>query len=368
MHTVTFFPLGNADTCLFELSNGKFMLFDYAHMRDPNDKDDKRIDLASTLMKKLEAADRSHFDVVAFTHADDDHIHGMSEFFYLEHASKYQGKGRVRISELWVPAAVILEDGLDDEARILRTEARYRLRQGKGIRVFSRPNRLEEWLKAANLNPGDRSHLITDAGLLIPGISKEVDGLEFFVHSPFAETSEGSIEDRNEGALVFHVTFVIEGTETKMFVIGDTLQEVLSELVSITRARNRDERLEWDIYDIPHHCSYLALNSEKGKKITIPNPEVKWLLDQGRERCLIVASSETIPSEETKMPPHFQAAACYRQVAAEKNGEFKVTMEHPNTGNPEPIIITIGKNGHTLLKRQSGPYIIASGQPAPRAG
>ena len=56
MHTATFYPLGNADTCLIELEKGKKMLFDYANMRDPDDESDKRVDVASELRNVLEAA------------------------------------------------------------------------------------------------------------------------------------------------------------------------------------------------------------------------------------------------------------------------------------------------------------------------
>lgn len=146
MHTIRFYPLGNADTCLFELSGGKMLLFDYANRGNQNDEKEKRIDLPTSIRERLSALKKSEFDVVAFTHADDDHIHGSSEFFYLEHAEKYQSKERVKIKDLWVSAAMIVEEGVDDEARILRAEARYRFKQGKGIRVFSRPEPLREWL------------------------------------------------------------------------------------------------------------------------------------------------------------------------------------------------------------------------------
>jgi hypothetical protein len=38
--------------------------------------------------------------------------HGDS--FWLEHALKYQGEGRIKIREPWVPTATILEDGCED--------------------------------------------------------------------------------------------------------------------------------------------------------------------------------------------------------------------------------------------------------------
>ena len=123
MHKLTFYPLGNADCTLIGLDNGQNILFDYADMGDPSDDEDRRINLPSSLREDLEAEDKDFYDVVAFTHADDDHIHGFSEFFYLEHAAKYQDDDRIKINDLWVPAWVILESGLTGEARMLRREA-----------------------------------------------------------------------------------------------------------------------------------------------------------------------------------------------------------------------------------------------------
>ena len=104
MHKITFFPLGNADCCRIDTSNGKIFLFDYANRRDPKDNQDKRIDLFAELKKDLQAAKRDSYDVVAFTHLDDDHICGAPDFFFLEHAEKYQSKDRAKIGQMWVPA------------------------------------------------------------------------------------------------------------------------------------------------------------------------------------------------------------------------------------------------------------------------
>jgi len=98
---------------------------------------------------------RAEVDVLALTHGDDDHIRNSTEFFELRHAVKYQGNGRIKVKELWVPAAMILEEGTNDqqtnEVIIWRQEARHRLREGKGIRVFSRPDKLKAgWKKTAS--------------------------------------------------------------------------------------------------------------------------------------------------------------------------------------------------------------------------
>src|SRR5580700_4552052 len=100
MHKITFFPLGNADSCRIDLSGGERILFDYAAVKDVDDDTDKRIDLPTALREDLEADSKDYYDVVAFTHLDDDHIHGASEFFHLQHAQKYQGEDRIKINTL----------------------------------------------------------------------------------------------------------------------------------------------------------------------------------------------------------------------------------------------------------------------------
>ena len=120
MHVVRFFPIGNADTCLIELENGRRALFDFADMRNPDDQYDLRCDLEKELRDCLDGA--KSIDVVAFTHLDTDHCSRAKEVFHLEHAKKYQGGDRIKIETMWVPATAILEEGVKDQARTLRTE------------------------------------------------------------------------------------------------------------------------------------------------------------------------------------------------------------------------------------------------------
>lgn len=317
MPKLTFFPLGNADCCLCDLNNGKKMLFDYAATRCGDDKNDKRIDLPKALRDDLNAAERDYYDVVAFSHLDLDHIKGASEFFYLEHSSKFQSKDRIKINELWVPAAVIVEDkdSLGEEHSIIQAEARYRLRNRRGIRVFSRPELLRDWLAKQGMKLDDLRNLITDAGQLVPGFSLSDDGVEFFVHSPFAKRiNECEVVDRNSDSLVLQATFDYNGTQTKLILGADTPHEIWTEIVDITRAHKRDERLEWDVFKLPHHCSYLSLGPEKGKEKTVPVPNVKWLFEEkGNERGIVVSTSDIIPSEDTDQPPHRQAANYHKE-------------------------------------------------------
>ena len=204
------FTLGNADTLRLDLADDRKVLVDFAAMRNGDDDDDKRCDLPTELRADLDKAGRDYFDAVCITHLDQDHCKGFGDFFWLEHAAKYQDGNRIKITELWVPAAAILEDNLKDDARIIRSEARHQLREGKGIRVFSFPERLKQWMDKEGIDFESRKHLIVDAGQTVPGYSKGgPERAEFFVHCPFAwRQDEKTVIARNEDSIVMHVTLV----------------------------------------------------------------------------------------------------------------------------------------------------------------
>lgn len=365
MHKVRFYPLGNADTTLIMLDNEKAILFDYADMLDREDKYDKRIDLPS----ELEQAVDGDFEVVAFTHADQDHINKFSEFFFLEHADKYQSDDRKKIKTLWVPASIILEPNLKDEAAILRAEARHRLKKGKGIRVFSKPEKLEEWLKSEGLSLKDRESCITGAGKIAPEFSLEEDGVEFFVHAPFVDSIDEQAYDRNNAGLVMQATFTSEDETTRLILGADVDYDIWNEIVKITKYYKRTERLNWDIFKISHHCSYLALNEDKGKDKTEPTDNVKWLFRQGNEKGYLVATCKPIPNnDDDKQPPHWQAANYYHDVEKDIKGSFIVTMEYPNKNQPKPVVIKIDSSKATHEKKNAAAVTVLTQKSSPRAG
>lgn len=330
---LNFFPLGNADTLRIDLADGRKVLIDYAAMRN-GDEDDKRCDLPAELREDLDKSGLKAFDAVCITHTDSDHCKGFGDFFWLEHAAKYQSDDRIGIEELWVPAAAILEEGLENDARIVRSEARHRLREGKGILVFSRPESLRDWMKSEGIDFESRKHLIVDAGNTVPGFKKDgPEKVEFFVHCPFGwRQDENTVIQRNEDSIVLQATFVEGGGESRLFLASDVNHETLSDIVQITKRHGNEDTLRWDIMKLPHHCSYLALGPERGAEETEPVPDVAWLFEEQRaEGAVIVSPSNPIPSKGSEadsgdQPPHRQAANYHRRITGDADGDFKVTM------------------------------------------
>lgn len=374
-HQILFYPVGNGDTSQVVLSQGRRILFDFCHRPNAESADTPEIDIKKRLKEELQAAGRDYFDVVAFTHADADHIMGSTEFFELQHAAKYQGEDRIKIRQLWVPAAMVLQSASNDhqshEFVILRQEARHRLLEGKGILVFSKPQALMDWLvpklKERGEPPTARDHLFVDAGTLVPGFTLPADGAEFFCHSPFIKHCEGGDLIRNTAALVFNVRLRAGASTFDYLEIGDAHWEDLEDIVRTTKWHKNDDRLAWDLVNIPHHCSYLSLSDEKGEKETEPKPLVKELLLAGKQDSYIVSCSKPVvdvkESYDQIQPPHIQARKAYERYLKEVKGrKFLVTMEEPNATKPEPLVfdVTAGGVSWTKMALIGAPAIVAS--------
>ncbi|KAA8686800.1 hypothetical protein [Pseudomonas caricapapayae] len=382
-HQVIFYPVGNGDTTQIVLSAGRRVLFDFCHRGTAEAPDTPEIDLKARLKADLQEINRDYFDVVAFTHADLDHIQGSTDFFELQHAKKYHGEGRIKIRELWVPAAMLLEEADKDhqgeEYVLLRQEARHRLLEGKDILVFSKPQGVADWLepllKARGEAASARDHLFIDAGTLVPGFTLAEDGVEFFCHSPFIKHCEEGDIIRNRASLIFNVRFQADGMHYDYLEVGDATWEDIEDVVATTRYHKNDDRLAWDLFNIPHHCSYLALNKDghKGERETEPKPLVKELLLQGKRDAYIVSCSKPVTdmkeSYEQIQPPHIQARNAYERYLREVGGrKFLVTMEEPNANKPEPITFEVTFAGVAWKRSTSvGATAVASSSP-PRAG
>ena len=377
MHKVIFYPVQNGDTSQIILDNGKRILFDFRHLKCGEDEDEPAIDLKAQLKEELSKEKRDYFDVLALTHGDLDHIAHSTEFFELRHTPKSQGNGRIKVNELWVPAAMLLESSTIDQRSaefvIWRREAQYRLREGRGIRVFSKPEMLETWLEKNGLTLESRRHLITNAGQIVPSFSLASDGVEFFCHSPFVKHVKDGDDLRNDASLIFQVRFEVMGVQTNYFAVGDSTCDVLEDIVRTTKLHNNEDRLEWHLFNIPHHCSHHALNPDKGEKETVPLPLVKELLLHGQPGAYIVSSSKLIDNTreayQQKQPPHIQAKNCYKRYLDCIGGRrFIVTMKEPSPRKPQPLEFHITSGGLDLdTSTSSGVNIIIS-SPAPRAG
>lgn len=337
MARITFYPLGNADSSLTEFNDDRLMLIDYYQRTEEGD-DDKRIDLEKELRKTLKKKKRDYFDIVAFSHRDNDHVGGAEKFFKMENP-QIKDSGDVEIRQMWVPAFFILEKGLDGSAEIIQKEARYRLKKAVNIRVMGHSEKLTKWIDRECDSPSDSKALVKPAGKF----AEDSPEVKIFVHSPFSAETDSKEDNPNDASMVLHVTFKEGGT--KVMFGADLKAEIWDKLIEITERKGRDEYMEWDIFKVSHHCSYLSLNTDgnEGSTKTEPLPNIDRMFKKGDSNSYLISSS--LPRDDKNEPPHIQAANYYDSL----NGDFLVTMEEPNESSPKPIEFEINDRGHRKL-------------------
>ena len=336
MSKLTFYPLGNADSSLIEFDDGRFMVNDY-YRPESFDNDDKRIDMSEELQKVLDSKDRDYFDIVAFSHRDNDHVGGAEKYFKMENPN-ISNSGNVEIREMWIPAFFILETGLEGSAKILQKEARYRLKKAEKIQVMGSSENLTKWIDDNCDDPAMSKTLIVPAGQYVENSSE----VKIFVHSPFSSETDSEEDNPNDASMVLHMTF--NTSDTKVMFGADLKSKIWDKLIEITESHDNDGHLEWDIFKISHHCSYTALNQDDiGETETEPTEMIKRMFEKGDSKSYLISSSW--PIDDDIEPPYKQAANYYESL----NGEFLVTMEEPNKRTPKPIEIEITKRGHRKL-------------------
>ena len=372
-HQLFQYPLGNADCTLVRTADGRLILVDCAAVAG-SEPDDLRIDLPRALREDI--GSRQEIDALVLTHLDQDHYRRVTELFRLGPSPGNQVDSRTKVRQLCVPAAAIVDEGLESaEARVIQQEARSRLRQGSGIRVISCPRTLVRWMRREGLNPKDREHLITHAGTCLPEFSLARDGLEVFVHAPFADAAESKSEiERNETSVVLHLTFSVGGCTTRVFLAADVECEDLARIVLNSERSGNQNRLLHNVVKLPHHLSYGSLSRDKGVNQTEPlDPITRFYEQYGQPGVILIGSSKVVEPGATDGPPHPEAVRYYESVAARKGGEFLVTMEFPTKTAPDRLILDIGPTGVSIIESRSpggirksiAPVVIVPAKPGP---
>ena len=353
---VEIFPVGSAESVWVTTPRtNRLIVLDYAHTKTEAD-DDKRIDLRQELLDRVGEGGSVAF--VSFSHADKDHLQGASDVFYLEYAQKYQGGERVKIEVMCVPARMITEsrNDLSTDARAVQSEARHRLREGKGIVVISEPDGLDQWLEDQGIDPADRKDCIATAGTLLSSFSLDEDGVEVFVHSPFSyQDDDGNRYDRNAASSVFQISVEDGGVQTaKLLFMADVDCETTADIVRATEKHGNTDRLEHDVMVVSHHGSRNSLKPEGSDEV---DPDVDRLFrEYGRSGATYVASSRPMSdkkSNDDKLPPHQDAMDYYAEIAERHGGEAIITMEHPSEDEPAPVCFSASGVGAGFVKREA---------------
>lgn len=375
-HTIKYYPVGNADCTLIKLDNGKTIIVDCQILDNLNDNNGKQVefDVKADLLKELQkdAFGRPFVDLFISTHPHDDHCKGFAGNFYRGEVSDYddkKNKDEIIIEELWITPRG-MKNNLADTAVDIRKEAKRRRDLYDGDEDFkgSRGNYLR-------IIGYDQDKEFDTRYCYVPGTTvTDVHGsylswLDIFIHAPFKEDVETSkrYDDKNATSVVVQFGFKISGYadyKSRVLMGGDAEHDIWQHIID----NNTDEeKLKWNIFLSPHHCSWSFFNESDNKKEILPSAET-ILNKQIGASAHVVASSKEIKNDGNN-PPCYEAKQEYIKKLKSGASHFLNTATHSKVGGiPQPIEFKINEYGKTLKETTTEAGGSSISNPAPRAG
>ena len=356
---MTFYQVDNGASVLVTLDDDTHILLDIKQRPEDATDDDKTEDVHASLLKTLPKRDgRRRLTAFALTHADLDHCQGFSRVFF------YPGQDEdndelIGIDELWVTAEIFNEK-LSGPAKDVQKEARRRLRlwsdidkhpeaekPGNMLLVFGRSDREELGDLPVNRHPG--------AGAVIRSVARqERSDLEVFVHCPFSYLVDNEEELRNDTSLILQLSITDGDSEAALLIGGDAGCKVWNTVYNRSHEMGNSNRLEWDVFFVPHHGSYKFFTDkehEEGREEADKKPAKTsmGILEAGREKGWMVCSSRPVKEAnyEDEDPPHIEAVRHYRKRVADLGDKhhFVCLMENPSEADPSPLVLRLTQGG-----------------------
>lgn len=377
-HIIKFYPVENADCTLIKLSNGKTIITDCQIFDNLND--DKgtqvRFDVKSDLLKELGKDENGNpfVDLFVSTHPHDDHCKGFEGNFYHGDPNDYdssKNKDEIIIGELWVTPRGV-GNKLADSAEMIRKEAKRRKKMYDEDKYY-----YGEYGNYLHIIGYNQQTTFDERYGYVPGTTvTSVNGddlrwLELFIHAPFKEDVETSkkADDKNATSIVIQYSFKTlddyyqEVIKCRLLMAGDAEHEIWQHIIDNNKD---DEKLKWNIFLAPHHCSWTFFNEPDNKEEVKPSAETIMKKQVGT-MSYVIASSKEIKDDDDN-PPCYEAKKEYKKRLSNADNFLNTATNDIKNKIPQPIVFKIDKHG----KRLATPIVKASestiSRPAPRAG
>lgn len=351
MVKLKFYPVDNGDTVLMNVDKTTIQVD--ANIRNGGDCYDVKSDLLDELQTDKNGA--YHLDLFVLTHPDQDHCRGIKTNYYLGDPNNYSEsdlKNELIIIDELMVTPMLFSEATSDDAKALKKEA-------------NRRRKLWDDKSSSRTAPGNRLVIIGYDGdkrydnvdSYIPGETitkvngKKMSLVEFFVHSPFKDNLvQGKAEkDKNQTSIVMQARFKNCSSDAKPSALylfgGDADHYIWDKIRTQSSTHGNDEKLDFDIFLAPHHCSWSYFNDVPYDKDTtgIPVESSKTLIKKHKTSgAYVIASSKKIVDDDDN-PPHYPAKEEYVKLIGSSN--FISLAKEPNEKNPKPVIFEVTSNG-----------------------
>jgi hypothetical protein len=377
-HRLKFYPVGNGDTTLLTLTDKSSILID-CNIRagEETEEGNKIFPVKDDLIESIQTNGdgRPFVDLMILTHPDQDHCRGFQNHFYNgkspeDYGDSNKNNEEIIINELWCTS--MLFNGADnDDAKALKKEAERR----RKLWVEDKPEKSKNGNRIRMIGyDGDSKYELVPSS--IPGeiidlktINDNTTGnFEFFVHGPFKKSliEATANEDKNFSSIAMQARFKINKSDSdwSCFYLfgGDADHYRWKEILEKSKAHFNEEKLKWDIFMSPHHCSWTFFNDvpydakDENKK---PRESSLELLDYRQGSGKIIASSKVVRSSD-KNPPHSEAKKEYQKKLS-KNSDFIELSKEPFEKEPKPYVFEVTPKGPTKEGKNEGAAAAALG-------
>ena len=377
-HLLKFYPVDSGDNTLLVLSDKTTILID-CKIRggEETDAGNKIFPVKDNLLESIQVNESGvpFLDVFIITHPDEDHCLGFKKNFFHgkspnDYADGNKDSGEILINELWC-TTMVFNGATNDDAKALKKEA-------------ERRRKLWDDNKPEKNDDGNRIRMIGYDGderfenipASTPGETitlKDINGnntgnFEFFVHSPFKKslvvaTAE---KDKNFSSIAMQARFKINKTDANWACFylfgGDADHNIWKAILDKSEGNNHKEKLKWDIFLAPHHCSWTYFNDvpfdAKDENKTPKNSSLK-ILDYREGAGKVVASCKVVRSSD-KNPPHAEAKKKY-QGKLKSNSDFIELALEPKEKEPKPYVFEVTASGPMKISAKEGTAAAAIG-------
>jgi hypothetical protein len=355
---ITFFPVGNGDMTLIETESNKKILID-CRIRKGADFPD----VLNMLRDKLsrDTTERLYIDVFIWSHPDEDHCHGIQDYFHLGAPEDWKSDtDLIFINEIWSSPLVYRrannsDHKLCEDAKALNTEVKRRVNKYKKDRIMSEGN----YVFILGEDEGEKTINIPEIVLQLDESINKINGkrVEDFSALLLAPTPKSELAEyeeklgKNHSSVIFN--YKIKG-EDKIahFLSGGDAEVVCWEALLDRLEENRKKSdLEYDVLQTPHHCSWHSLSkdslSDMGDDAKVSDKAIE-ALGKAKYKAFIISSSHEI-RDDGNDPPAYKAKLEYEKILNPASGSFKCVDDHKKAGENVPLVIEINGNGLKLV-------------------
>jgi hypothetical protein len=357
-----FFPVGNGDMTLLTLETGRMLLLDCNIRKKAVDESDSTFNVLDALRQRLPTDDlgRPYLDVFILSHPDTDHCRGFSEYFYQGSPSdRADDDDRILVRELWSSPIVYrrfssTDEVIGDDAAAFCAEAKRRVKVWKAHGTAGDGDLVQILGHDVDHKTDDVDDIVVVAGDKISFIAGERDdSFEALLLAPAEPSDDTDIEDaraKNNSSVIIRFKINSDEEEVKFLSGGDAHAWIWEQIGEKYEA----EGLEWDILQVPHHCSWHSLSNESWSENDEPKLNKKAVSALSNmvdsTSAVIVASCKQIDDNDDD-PPSYAAKSEYLSWLDDNEDRFLCTADFAVEEGGEVLALEVTSEGVSLLSR-----------------